>query len=217
MNDKKNSPVSEMDFGGLFVKYKVQAISLIIVLLLIPIGLGGYLHLKGEKEEAFGEKIYSFNKENMSALKDSTLKASEFVTNFKALMEETEYFRGNLPLLIEAADELVKLNKLDEAKNLLELADQKFSGKNEYSRFLIVVRLSSIYEDLGEVDKSIALLEGLLSSGDKILEGKNQLDLGRFYLKKGDKEKAKEKFLFVLNNYDEENYKKLARLYMSRL
>ncbi|TDJ08835.1 MAG: tetratricopeptide repeat protein [Deltaproteobacteria bacterium] len=217
MNDKKNSSASTIESGALFVKYKVPAISLIVVLLLIPIGIGGYLHLKGEKEEAFGEKIYNFTKANMSALKDNELKGAEFVTNFKALMEETEYFRGNLPLLITATDQLVKLNNFAAAKDLLELADQKFAGKNEYTNFLIDVRLSSIYEDLGELDKAIAILEGLLSSGEKILEGKNQLDLGRFYLKQGNKEKAKEKFLLVLNNFDEENYKKLARLYMSKL
>ena len=215
MNDKKNSPATDTE--SLFNKYKVPAISLIVVLLLIPIWFGAYIHLKGEKEEGYGEKIYKFSQEKVPALKDDKLKASDFVTDFKALMEETDYFRANLPLLVEASDELVKQNNLNEAKDLLELADQKFAGKNEYNKFLIVVRLSSIYEDLGDVDKSIALLEGLLGSGQKLLEGKNHLDLGRFYLKKGDKEKAREKFLHVLNNFDEENYQKLARLYMSRL
>jgi predicted negative regulator of RcsB-dependent stress response len=215
MNDQKKS--SPLDTESLFNKYKVPAISLIVVLLLIPIWFGAYLHLKGEKEEDYGGKVYKFSQEKFSSLKEDKLKPSDFVADFKALMEETDYFRGNLPLLIKASDELVKQNNLNEAKELLELADQNFSGKNEYNKFLIVVRLSSIYEDLGDVDKSITLLEGLLGSGQKLLEGKNHLDLGRFYLKKGDKEKAREKFLHVLNNFDEENYQKLARLYMSRL
>jgi len=216
MNDQKR-PVNVTEPSNLFVKYKVPAIILIIILLLIPIGFGGYLHMKGEKEEAFGEKIFNFNKEQMSALKENKLKPSEFVSQFKTLLEETEYFKANFPMLIEAVDVLVNQNSLNQAREVLVLGDEKFSGENEYTRILIISRLSSLYEDMGETDKSITLLEDLLTSNNKILEGKIYLDLGRFYLKKGDKGKARDKFLYVLNNFDDENYKKLARLYMSKL
>lgn len=215
MNDKTNS--SETEIGALITKYKVPAIILIVVVLLIPIGFGGYIHLKSQREEAYGEKIYNFSQESISALKDNKLKPSEFIVVFKALMMETDYFKGNFPLLIEACDELLKVGNLKEAKELLEFADEKFSGNNGYTKFLIDTRLALVYEDLGEVDKSITLLQASLNNESKILEGKTHLDLGRFYLKKGNKEKAKEKFLYVINNFDEENYKKLARLYMSKL
>lgn len=194
-------------------KYRGLFIGGIVILLAIPLTYGIYNNLKEKKITKYGNQIYSFSQKDLKDLKDGKIKPPEFINSFTNLLKETSYFDANLPVLLEAADVLIEKNELPAAKEILELGQNNYT--NVYEKNLIGLRLSTVYEDLGENDKAIALLEEMASSKVKILEGKIYLDLGRLYKKVNNPAKAKEKFQYVLNNFDEEVYKKLAQLNLS--
>jgi predicted negative regulator of RcsB-dependent stress response len=191
-------------------KYRIQVIVGILVILAAPIGYGVYNNLKGKKNAEYADKVFSFSKKELKELKEGTLKPSEFINHFSILLKDISYNNSGLLVLLEAAEVMIEKNDLVSAKELLELGKSNFTS--DYEKTLIGLRLSTVYEDLGEVDKAIELLEDLASSKVKILEGKVNLDLGRLYRKVNNPVKAKEKFQYVLNNFDEEVYKKLAQL-----
>lgn len=182
----------------------------IVVLLTFPIVYGVYNNLKEKKQVKFSDQIFAFSQKELKELKDGQLKPSDFINSFSKLQGETSYFDANFPILLEAAEILDEKNELASAKDLLEAGQKNYS--NNYEKILLGLRLSAVYEDLGENEKAITLLEEMANSKVKILEGKIYLDLGRLYKKANNPVKAKEKFQYVLNNFDEEVYKKLAQL-----
>ena len=105
---------------------------------------------------------------------------------------------------------------LNEALEILTIGQNL--AKNEYAEYFILSRLAVVYEDLGQDQKAIETLEKMNSKSFKIFEGKNYLDLGRLYLKQGNKEKAKASFTYVVEKAkDESEFVKIAKLYLSKM
>lgn len=200
--------VQDLEKG--FQKYRGFVIGGILVLLAIPITYGVYNNIREKKHAEYGNSTYSFSQKELKDLKEGKIKPSDFINSFSNHLKETSYFDGNLPILLEAAEVLMGKNELSAAKEILELGQNNYS--NVFAKNLIGLRLSVVYEDLGENDKAISILEEMVNSKTKVLEGKIYLDLGRLYKKVNNPTKAKEKFQYVLNNFDEEVYKKLAQL-----
>lgn len=199
-----------LDSDNTLKKYRVPIIVGIVVLLAFPLVYGVYNNLKEKKQAKYGDQVFAFSQKELKELKDGNLKPSDFINSFSKLQDDTSNFSSNLPVLLEAAEILNEKNELAAAKEILELGQKNYT--NKYAKILLGLRLSAVYEDLGENDKAITLLEEMINSKTKILEGKIYLDLGRLYKKVNNPAKAKEKFQYVLNNFDEEVYKKLAQL-----
>ena len=91
-------------------------------------------------------------------------------------------------------------------------------AKNEYNNYFILARMAVVYEDLGQVDKAILTIEKMNSAKFKVFEGKNYVDLGRLYLKMGNKDKAKTSFQYVVDKaHDEAEFVKIAKLYLAKI
>jgi len=88
---------------------------------------------------------------------------------------------------------------------------------NAYTDYFIGIRAAALAENLGNNQEALDILNRLISSSVKYMEDKIYLDLGRLQLKTGDKEKAKSSFQYVIDKGKEEEFKKMARLYMSEL
>ena len=199
-----------LDLEKKFLKYKAPIIVGIIILLAIPLSYGVYYNVREKKQDGFRNQIFSFTQKELKDLNDGKLKPSDFINSFSNLLNETSYSKANLPVLLQSAEIMNSKNDLASAKEILELGQKHFSSG--YEKILLGLKLSAVYEDLGENDKAISLLEEMIDLKTKILEGKLYLDLGRLYKKMNNPVKAKEKFQYVLNNFDEEVYKKLAQL-----
>jgi predicted negative regulator of RcsB-dependent stress response len=208
--NQRRKLIMSLDLDKTLKKNRVPVIVGIIVLLAFPLVYGVYNNLKEKKQVKYADQIFAFSQKELKELRDGQLKPSDFINSFSKLQDETSHFEGNFPILLEAAEILDGKNELAAAKEILELGQKNYS--NNYEKILIGLRLSAVYEDLGENDKAITLLEEMANSKVKILEGKIYLDLGRLYKKSNNPVKAKEKFQYVLNNFDEEVYKKLAQL-----
>jgi predicted negative regulator of RcsB-dependent stress response len=208
--NQRRKLIMSLDLDKTLKKNRVPVIVGIIVLLAFPLVYGVYNNLKEKKQVKYADQIFAFSQKELKELRDGQLKPSDFINSFSKLQDETSHFEGNFPILLEAAEILDGKNELAAAKEILELGQKNYSSN--YEKILIGLRLSAVYEDLGENDKAITLLEEMANSKVKILEGKIYLDLGRLYKKSNNPVKAKEKFQYVLNNFDEEVYKKLAQL-----
>ena len=105
---------------------------------------------------------------------------------------------------------------LNEALEVLTLGQK--AAKNDYAEYFILSRLAVVYEDLGQDQNAIDTLTKMNSKSLKIFEGKNYLDLGRLYLKQGNKEKAKASFTYVVEKAkDDSEFVKIAKLYLSKM
>ncbi|MGZ3809534.1 MAG: tetratricopeptide repeat protein, partial [Bacteriovorax sp.] len=138
------------------------------------------------------------------------------VDGIKSLHKEVGNYSGLIPVVIKASDALMSGQHLNEALEVLTIGQQV--SKNEYSDYFIMSRLAVVYEDLGQNQNAILTLEKMNSKSLKIFEGKNYLDLGRLYLKQGDKEKAKASFTYVVEKAkDDSEFVKIAKLYLSKI
>ncbi len=193
-----------------FQKNRTQVIVLLCSLLVIPIIYGIYRSIKANNNSKYSDQVFIFSKTELKQLKEKTLNPNDFIQKFTGLLDQTSSFNGNFAIMMEAASDMVEKNELKEAQEILEIGRKHFTG--DYEKVLMGFQLAAVLEDLSQNEKAIELLEEMTNSKVKVLEGKIHLDLGRLYKKVNNPAKAKEKFQYVLNNFDEEVYKKLAQI-----
>lgn len=203
------------DGADVFKKNKNAVIAILIAIFVSIIGFGIYSNIADKSKNEFNSKIYSFES---TTLKEFTEKADPqaLLSGVKGLHKDIGNYPGLIPVIIKASDLLMEKQHLNEALEVLLLG--KKISKNEYSDYFILSRLAVVYEDLGQDQKAIETLEKMNSQSLKIFEGKNYLDLGRLYLKMGDKVKAKASFTYVVEKAkDDAEFVKIAKLYLSKL
>ena len=199
------------------MKYKIPLISLVVVSLMAVASWAVYTSYSEKENNRLGRIVYEFKSDYFKKLQEDKMSAGEFVGQFKKLVGETGKFTGLVSLNIGASDYLIKKNHLDEAKELLEIGSEKFSSDNPYVNWFISTRLATVYEDLKQEKKAIEVLEKLNSSSVKLMEWKLYLDLGRLYMKTGNKDKARSNFKYVVDNYSDMDFSKIARIYLGRI
>lgn len=196
---------------------KVLVISSIVVILFSIIAWGANQKWTSDKNIVFDKKIYLFEKKTLLPFSEDKIKVEEVISKFNVLNEDIGKYKGLDPLTIKLIDELIAKKNLNQAKLLLEKSLNNLSPKNQYMYSFFSMRLSVIYEDLGEVKKAIEVLEKLNSLSLKLLPGKNYLDLGRLYMKIKNMEKAKVNFQYVIDNVNNKDFSKIARIYLSEI
>lgn len=207
--------INDGDVGTVISKNKNALIAILVAVLVAVIGFGLYSSFADKSKAEFNSKIYNFE---LTTLKNYTEKSDPqaLVLGIKALQKEIGNYSGLVPVVLKASDSLMGQQHLNEALEVLKIGQQV--SKNEYADYFILSRLAVVYEDLGQDQKAIETLEKMNSQSLKIFEGKNYLDLGRLYLKNGDKVKAKASFTYVVEKVkDETEFVKIAKLYLSKL
>ena len=112
--------------------------------------------------------------------------------------------------------------KLEQEKNATQLipvyeAVIKNYRPKEYAYFFLALKLAVLYEDNGKIDETITLLESIVSANHDILKSKVYLDLGRLYKQKGESDKARANFDYIIKNDKNSEYAKLAGLFLMQL
>jgi predicted negative regulator of RcsB-dependent stress response len=207
--------IDDGDVGTVISKNKNALIAILVAIVVAVIGFGLYSSFADKSKAEFNSKIYNFE---LTTLKNFTEKSDPqvLVLGIKELQKEIGNYSGLVPVVLKASDSLMGQQHLNEALEVLKIGQQV--SKNEYADYFILSRLAVVYEDLGQDPKAIETLEKMNSQSLKIFEGKNYLDLGRLYLKGGDKVKAKASFTYVVEKVkDETEFVKIAKLYLSKL
>ena len=120
-----------------------------------------------------------------------------------------------LPLAFEMSKFLYEQNKLAEADEVLAPFE---SGKSSaISATFVAFQRSVVLESLGKSDEAIAILEKAAQNKDAVLKSKLFLEIGRLALAKGDMAKAKTNLEYVISDFPNDEYAKLAKLYLSEV
>lgn len=207
--------MNEGDVGALVSKNKNAIIAILVAIVVAVIGFGLYASNASKSKSAFNSKIYAFESSSLKNWNDKS-NPKELVDGIKGLHSEVGNYSGLVPAVIKASDALIGKNHLNEALEVLSIGE--VVSKNDYASYFILSRLAVVYEDLGQDQKAIETLLKMNKQSVKLFEGKNYLDLGRLYLKNGDKEKAKASFTYVTEKAkDETEFVKVAKLYLAKL
>jgi predicted negative regulator of RcsB-dependent stress response len=214
-NRNMNQILEEGDPGALVTKNKNALIAIVIAILVAVAGFGLYSSFADKSKSEFNTLIYNFESTVLKTYGEKS-DPRALVMGVQKLHGEIGNYPGLVPVVLRASDLLMERQHLNEALEVLTVG--KEVSKNEYADYFILSRLAVVYEDLGQNPKAIETLEKMNSKSLKIFEGKNYLDLGRLYLKQGDKEKAKASFTYVVEKAkDDSEFVKIAKLYLSKM
>ncbi len=218
-NREINEILNEKNVQGFVAKNKVAVYALLGVLVAAIVAFGAFKSFADKSRAEYNNKIHTFETTTLKTYLDNpaapgAAKALESgVLNLH--LEMGEYI-GLLPLVIKSSDALMANSHNVEARALLSIGEKVAS--DDYAEYFILSRQAAVLEDLGEDKQAIETLEKMSSQSLKIFEGKTYMDLGRLYLKTGDKEKAKKNFTHVVEKAkDDAEFVKIAQLYLSKL
>lgn len=214
--------LNDTELGAWIVRNKILLTILLVVILGCLGGLGVYNAQTKKRNLAFSSRLYQFDQKFRGLLeveKDGAKEVEKIdpqalASAYQDLVNEVGAFDALVPLALKYSDFLVTNGNIAEAEGILRPVRE---ASSPFARFFVGLRLASVYEDLGKTEEAIGILEGINSDGLKLLEEKTYLDLGRLYLKKGDRAKAVKSFEYVANHLAQEDFKKLAKLYLEKL
>ncbi|MDD0853253.1 tetratricopeptide repeat protein [Halobacteriovorax sp. GB3] len=206
--------LQQTELGSFVSKNKGFVVGLIVLAIVAIFGYGIFSIQKNKSDEVKADKVAAFTTTFAKNYTDKKIDAAQLSKAYQELVSEVGSFVGLTPVTISLSDQLVKNNEKEMALSFLEKLNDVSSST---ARFFIDTRLAALYEDMGKVDMAIASLEKVNQGGLKLLEEKIYLDLGRLYMAKGDKEKARASFDYIKKNLAQDEYKKLADIYLSKL
>lgn len=214
-NRNINQIIDDGDVGSIVTKNKNVLIAIIAAIVVAVVGFGIYSSFADKSKAEFNSKIYSFETSVLKSFNDKS-DPKAMVLGVSNLHKEIGNYSGLIPVVIKSADLLMETNHLNESLEVLSTGLS--AAKNDYAEYFILSRMAVVQEDLGQNQAAIDTIEKMNAKSVKILDGKNYLDLGRLYLKMGNKEKAKASFTYVVEKTkDESEFVKLAKLYLTKM
>lgn len=185
--------------------------------IVLAVVLGSYFNHKKETDLAdAADRVFEFEKEYLAKVNKKEIESAEFLSKLSELKSEVGDQKVLAPLILASAKELHNIGQTKEAADLLQ-NNQGLLAQDVYLQYFSKSFLAAYLEDLGEFPKAATALEELVQMDVVFLESKIYLDLGRLYLKLGEKSKATEKLQYVLDNFPKDDMAKLAKIYLSKI
>jgi len=192
---------------------KLLVVGLVFVLISVLAAGAGYQYFSSRKIKQ-SEAAYIFTKTTLKDFQDKKISAEEVLKAVEALKTKLSVESAGYIALV-AGDELIKQNQGVVASSLWKNTFETLKNQS-YLIYLIGLRLSVQLEDQGKPAEAISVLEKMASS-TKVMEAKTNLDLGRLYLQTGNNEKAKKHLQYVVDQYAQDEFAKIAKLYLRKI
>ncbi len=207
--------LKETSLGAWIAENKSLTITVVVLIFVGLLGFGVFNHFQTKKNNENAAKLFSFTQTQLVEFREGKLEAAELVKQYNDIWTPMGSFGGAGSFTIEVIDALREKEKSAEAYELsVKGLDQISSAQAKY---FLGMRAAVLAENLGKDQEALKHLNTLISSSVKYMEDKIYLDLGRLQMKTGDNEKAKSSFQYVIDNGKEEEFKKMAKLYLADL
>ena len=207
--------LNKTDLGHLIYEKRKVFFALLVAIL---VGVTGYfLWRQSQRSSDLNDsvKVFEFKNKVWSEAKTGKIAPTELVSQFEKLDSSVQSTPVMLPVFLDMGKFLYEKGEYSQAEIVL----RKIAGttKHPVGAFFVTMQLAVVLEKLNKVEEAMVLLEKLAQTKDGILPAKVNLELGRLYLLKGEKGKAQTQFDTVVSNYPNDEYAKLAKLYLSKL
>ena len=193
------------------LRHKNLIISLVAFFVLIVPILGIWHYNEKKAADAYADAVYLFESGDLASLKEGKIEPAALIARFKELYTEGEGRIRAVALGLEVSDYLASIGNIDES---LDVLDTIKGGGNRLQQYMGNIRMAVLYEEKGQIGEAIGRLEELVESSNLLFEEKVYLDLGRLYLANGDEGQAETYFRYVVDRGEDDEFLKLARLYL---
>ncbi len=224
METTENAPNTNVDdllqqteIGSIISKNKTAVISGVVLLLLLVVGYGFFSTYQGKVAQEVNNVSYRFATDVLTTLESKKLTPGKYVAQLEKMAKKVSYHEVLIPLFFKSMDELYKQGDLIAAEKVMDIVTKNYAKKNSYLDYFIYVRKVAILEDQKKYSEAVAILDKMVALPVKLMEAKTYLDLGRLYIKMGNKEKAKTALFYVIDNFTNEEFAKVARIYLAQI
>lgn len=207
--------LNKTDFGHTLYENRKILIALVIVIL---VGVVGWVAWKESKETAAlnnAVEVFEFQAGPWSEAKAQKMAPQALAKSFASLPKSVQSAPVMVPIVLEMGKFLYDKNNFTEAEAILSLVDG--TVKHHATATFVALQRAVVLEKLEKLDEAIASLEGISKREESLLPAKVSIELGRLYLKQGEKGKAQTQFENVVNTYPNDEQGRLAKLYLSQL
>ncbi len=189
-----------------------------IMVLAVVIGTIGYVVWKQSTHSAAQEasvKVFDFQTKVWTEAKANKITSEDLMKSYNELSDDVKSATLMLPVAMEMSKFFYDQNKLVEANTVL--AAFNISKISPATGTFVAFQRSVVLEAEGKIDEAVAVLKSIAQNKDALFKPKLFLELGRLSLAKGDKVEAKTNLDYVVSNYPNDEYAKLAKLYLSEI
>ncbi len=210
-----DNELKETSFGAWIAKNKSLSLAIVVFIFLALIGYAVVNHFQTKKNNENATALFNFTQTELVQFREGKMDAQALLSKYEGVWSPMGSFAGAGSFTVEVVDALSEKGNNEAAYSLASKAFDQIS--NSQAKFFLGMRAAVLAENLGKNKEALETLNKLISGSVKYMEDKIYLDLGRLQLKTGDTEKAKTSFQYVIDNGKEEEFKKMARLYLSEL
>ena len=208
--------LNKTDLGHYFATHKNLVLGIILAAVLGTIGFSFYRSNVEEAHEKTMNEIHVFTDTKLKDFQDKKITKEEVLLAYKGLNANVLKNQGVFSLASELAMALRASGDTASAISVLAPVLDNFSSSN-YAYYILSANLAVLYEENKDFDKAISTLESLTKSKIKVMESKTYFDLGRIYKNKNDLSNARLNFNYVVSNFAQDEYAKLAKIYLMEM
>ena len=187
------------------------------VLVIAIIGYSIASQVKESKRTELLNKVYTVNTTIFKPYIDGKVKSDKFNESLASIQNEYIANTNLISPFLQSLNKLDKDGKLNASHLETAMAWMNKMNKSSDMYLFFAVRVSSLFENLGMVDKSLEIHNNLSSRKSELLKSQIYFNLGRLNLLKNNKEEAKNNFDKVISDFSDSEFSNLSKIYLGKM
>lgn len=207
------SEVKRTSLGEWLLENSKIFFAIVISVTVLALAWAFYQNWSSKQAQESSSKVYLFSENVLKAFSDKKIEEDKVISAFRTLVSEVSTKEAIVPVALELSN--LVTNKSAATAELLNL--HTILKPQDKGRDLISIQLASLYEDNGEAQKSIEILEKQKAQAPEYLAEYIYLNLGRLYIVVGNNDKAKSELTYLTEKFKDSEEAKLAAIMLSEL